>query len=327
MRRRDLLHLAYLPLLMLGPSVRAQSTPRIAYLSSASLPAAYMNALLSGLRELGWVEGQNLVIERRFAQTPEEFAEAARDLVRLGVDVIVTAGSVPTRAAKDATGAAGSRIPVVFASAGDPVGKGFVTSLAHPGGNVTGLALLDETFPKLLELARELLPQARKAAYMFETSVVPPPLRASREREYRAAASTLGLDYHELPIQTRDELGSAFQGAMAQGIDVLIIDDTILTKQHSGRIIALAAEHHLPAIFRDPSFVAAGGLVSYGEDIRDLFRRSATYVSRLLKGERPESLPVEQATKFQLTLNLKTARALDLEISPTLLVRADEVIE
>jgi putative ABC transport system substrate-binding protein len=308
-------------------SVRAQSTPRVAYLSSASLLEPYFNAFLSGLRDLGWIKGQNLTIERRFAQSPEEFTEAARDLVRLGVDVIVTTGSLPTRAAKDATAAAGSLIPVVFASAGDPVGKGFVASLAHPGGNVTGLALLDETFPKLLELARELLPQARTAAYMFETAVVPPLLRASREREYQTAASTFGLAYHEVPIQAQNELSPAFQEAMARSIDVLIVDDTILTKQHSGQIITLAAEYRIPVIYRDRSFVAAGGLVSYGEDIEDLFRRSATNVSRLLKGERPESLPVEQATKFQLTVNMKTATALGLEISPLLLARADEVIE
>ncbi len=158
MRRRDLLHLALIPFCWPALHAQAQAKPRIAYLSSADLPRSYFDALLQGLRERGWVEGQNLLIERRYARTPEEFAAEARDLVRLGVDVIVTTGSVPTRAAKEATAAAGSRIPIVFASAGDPVGKGFVASLARPGGNVTGFALLDETFPKLLELARELVP-------------------------------------------------------------------------------------------------------------------------------------------------------------------------
>jgi putative ABC transport system substrate-binding protein len=282
---------------------------------------------MKGLGELDWIEGQNLIIERRFAQTPEEFAEAARDLVRLGVNAIVTTGSVPTQAAKVATVAVGSRIPVVFASAGDPVGKGFVASLARPGGNVTGFALLDEMLVKLMEFARELLPQAKSIAYLLEPSVMPPALRAAREQEYRTAASTFGLEYHELPITHQREVEPAFHEAASRGIHALMIDNTLLTKQHSEQIIALAAAHRIPAVYRERVFVAAGGLASYGEDIRDLFRRSASHVSRLLKGERPENLPVEQATKFELILNMKTAKALGLEISSSLLSRADEIIE
>jgi putative ABC transport system substrate-binding protein len=186
MRRRDLLLLANCVLWATAVGARAQAMPRIAYLSSADLPASYFDALLEGLRGRGFIEGQNLVIERRFAQTPDEFDAAARELVRLRVDVIVTTGSVPTRAAKDATATAEPRIPIVFASAGDPVGKGFVASLARPGGNLTGFALLDETLPKLMELARELVPQAKSVAYMFEEAVVPQARCASREQEFGA---------------------------------------------------------------------------------------------------------------------------------------------
>jgi putative tryptophan/tyrosine transport system substrate-binding protein len=327
MRRRDLLPLA---LAMLWGSVldaQAQAMPRIAYLSSADLPNSYFDALLQGLRERGFIEGQNLVIERRHAQTPDEFLAAARDLVQLKAEVIVTTGSVPTRAAKDATVAAGSRIPVVFASAGDPVGKGFVASLARPGGNVTGFALLEETLPKLMEIARELVPQARSVAFMFEEAVVPPARRVSREQEYRTAAATLGLEYHELPLPPQGGLVPAFDKAARSGIDVLLVDDTILTKQHLDQIVALAAERRLPTIYRERPFVAAGGLASYGEDIHDLFRRSASHVIRLLKGERPENLPVEQPTKFELIINLKAAKALGLHISSSVLALADEVIE
>ena len=327
MRRRDLLPLALAMLWEPALDAQAQAKPRIAYLSSADLPISYFDALLQGLRERGFIEGQNLVIERRHAQTPEEFLAAARDLVQLKVDVIVTTGSVPTRAAKDATAAARSRIPVVFASAGDPVGKGFVASLARPEGNVTGFALLEETLPKLMELARELVPKAKSVAYMFEEAVVPQARRVRRQQEYRTAAATLGLEYHELPLPQQGGLVPAFDQAISRGVGVLLVDDTILTKQHMDQIVALAAERRLPAIYRERPFVAAGGLASYGEDIHDLFRRSASHVSRLLRGERPENLPVEQPTKFELIINLKAAKALGLDISSSVFAHADEVIE
>jgi len=326
MRRRDVLvSLSALGLLASRAPAKAEPTRRLGYLSPEPEGAVgrIETALLQGLRDLGWIQGQNLTVVARYAETPERMAAAAAELARLDLDVIVTAGVIATGAAKAAT----STIPIVFGSAPDPVRRGFVDSLARPGGNVTGLAVLEEIVPKLLEFVRELVPQARRSAYLFDPAVTPERLRSQLTKEYEVAAALLGLEYRELPVRHPDEITAAITGAAFDGVDNLLVETSGLPLTQRHLIAAPALEQRIPAIGRDRSFVPAGALMSYGESLPDLYRRAASYVDKVLKGTKPSDLPIEQPARFELVISLRTARRLGLDIPAAVLARADEMIE
>ena len=289
---------------------------------SATLNVANINALREGLRQRGYAEGQNLVIEYRSADGRDDrFPGLARELLARKVDVIITRGTPAAEAAKNAT----STVPVVMAASGDPVGVGLVTSLNHPGGNITGLsAIVGELAPKRLELIREIVPALGRIAVLANMSN-----DAVRRDwgEIETAARSLGVQSQLLDLRKSDALGPMFDDATARRVDALVVVIDTITLANQQRIVDLAMKHRLPAIYSAREFVDAGGLTSYGVSYPDLYRRAATYVDKILKGNKPDDLPVEQPTKLELVINLKTARALGLEISPTLIARADEVIE
>jgi putative tryptophan/tyrosine transport system substrate-binding protein len=273
------------------------------------------------LRELGWMEGRTITIEYRWAEGREErFAEIAAEFVRLKVELIVTSGTPAVMASKKAT----SVIPIVFATAGDPVGSGLVASLARPGGNVTGLATLaNELAGKRLEILRELVPDLQRLAIMGN---VGNPFTVLELGEVQAAARTLGLEVVMLEIRRAQDLAPAFD-ALKTRADALYVCTDALANTNRIRINIAAVGERLPTMHGSRDYVEAGGLMSYGPKFPDMFRRSADYVDRILRGAKPGDLPVEQPTKFDLVLNLTTAKALRLEVPPTLLTRADEVIE
>jgi putative ABC transport system substrate-binding protein len=273
------------------------------------------------LRELGWTENRTVAIEYRWAEGRDErFAEIAAEFVRLKVDIIVTSGTPQVLAAKQAT----SVIPIVFATAGDPVGNGLVASLARPGGHVTGLATLsDDLAGKRLELLREVVPGLRRLAIMGN---VDNPFSVLELGEVHAAAGTLGLEVHTLEIQRAQDIAPAFE-ALKGRADALYVCIDALVETNRTRINSLALGARLPTMHGSRDFVEAGGLMSYGANIPDQFRRAADYVDKILRGAKPGDIPVEQPTKFDFVINLTTAKALGLEIPPTLLARADEVIE
>jgi putative tryptophan/tyrosine transport system substrate-binding protein len=278
-------------------------------------------AFRQGLRDLGYVEGQNLTIEERNADNQlERLAHLAAELARLPVDVLVTAGENAARAAQHAT----RMIPIVVAASGDPVGAGLVASLARPGGNLTGLSLMSpELAGKRLELLKEAVPMASRVGVLFNpasTGEVP------LWRETEGAARALGVQLHALEVRRADDLERAFATATSAGVGALIVWRDFLIETHRIRTLQLAAQSRLPVMSELREFVEDGGLLSYGPSLPDSFRRAATYVDKILKGATPGDLPMEQPTKFELVLNLKTAQALGLSIPPTLLFQADEVI-
>jgi putative ABC transport system substrate-binding protein len=303
----------------------AQQPPQIGYLLGSLSSAgdqARSEAFRQGLRELGYIEGKNLVIEYRSAEgKADRFPSLAAELVRLTVELIVTAGPLATRAAKQAT----STIPIVMANDPDPVGNGFVASLARPGGNVTGLSnLAPELGGKQLELLKEIVPKLSRVA-VFGTSTQPGTAQRLREMEVAAGAFGLKLQYSD--VQSPKDIEGAFRAANKSGADaVLIMMAGVVAGAHRTRILELAAKSRLPTIVQSRGFVEAGGLISYGVYIRDLDRRAATYVDKILKGARPADLPIEQPTKFELVINLKTAKQIGLTIPPNVLARADRVI-
>jgi len=288
----------------------------------ATSNAANLSALRQGLRELGYVEGQNLVIEYRSADgQAERFPGLAGELVRLKVDVIVTRGTPAALAAKHAT----QTIPIVMAASANPVGTGAVDSLAHPGGNVTGLSALGtEMQGKPIEMLRELVPQIVRVAFLFNMSNAA--LQANW-KEAEPAARSVGLQPHLLDVRTVRDLEPAFDAAVRQRAGAVVIGLDTLTLAHRQQIVDALVRRHLPAISREREFVDAGGLMSYGVHYPDQYRRAATYVDKILKGARPGDLPVEQPTKFELVINMKPAKALGLTIPQTLLLRADQIIE
>ena len=305
-------------------AARAQSAYRIGVLetTSAALNAANFDALRQGLRQHGYIEGQNLVIEYRSADgRAERFPDLAAELVRLNVDLIVTRGTPAIFAAKNAT----KTIPVVMAASGDPLGAGVVAGLARPGGNVTGLsAFVTELQAKRLELLREMVPRINRIAALLNMSS---PAEPPQWEETKAAARTLAIEPQLLDVRKPDDLGRAFETAISQRADALVVGINVLTQANRRPVADLATKHRLPAIYASREFVDAGGLVVLGVSYPDLYRRAATYVDKILKGAKPADLPIEQPTKFELIINLKTAKALGLEIPPTVLARADEVIE
>jgi len=288
---------------------------------SMELNAANLNAFRQGLRELGYVEGQNLIIEYRSADgRSERFADIAAELVGLKVDLLVTRGTPASMAAKQAT----RTIPVVMANAGEPVETGLVSSLARPGGNVTGLSSLTVRIEaKRLELLRELVPGATRIAALYNMSS---PANPPQWKEIETAARSLGVTPQLLDVRKPEDIELAFDSATRQRADGLIVGQEGLLQANRSVIAALAAKHRLPAIYRSMEFIDAGGLMAYGPSYPDLYRRAATYVDKIFKGAKPGDLPVEQPTKFELIINLKPAKALGLKIPPALLLRADEVV-
>jgi putative ABC transport system substrate-binding protein len=317
-------------LCLLGASLAAGAQPagrayRIGMLQNApaALNTANLDAFRRGLRELGYVEGQNVVIEYRSADGRDErFANLATELVRLNVDLIVTRGTPAALAAKNATGT----IPVVMAGIGDPVGQGVVASLARPGGNITGLSGLNtEIYGKRVELLRELLPGATRVAAIFNMSNASHP---PQWKELELAARSLRVQPQLFDVRRSDDLPRAFDAAVRQRADALVVGLDGVTQANRQTVVDLAARHRLAAIYASrEEFVDVGGLISYGVSFPHLHYRAASFVDRLLKGAKPADLPIEQPTKFELVINLRTAKALGLTIPPAVLARADAVIE
>jgi putative ABC transport system substrate-binding protein len=297
--------------------------PTIGFLGAAT-PLAWSQwvaALVQRLHELGWIEGRTIAIEYRWAEgRSERYTEIAAEFVRLKVDVIVTSATTPVIAAKEAT----STIPIVFAAAADPVGNALVASLARPAGNVTGLSLQQtELAGKRLELLREVVPSLHRLAIMANIGTPGALLEMS---EAQAAASTLGLEVVTFEIRRAEDITPAFEALNGRAESLYVCTDPLVFT-HRIRINSLALSARLPTIYNFREFVEAGGLMSYGANFPDLFRRAADYVDKILRGVKPADLPVEQPTKFNLVINLTTAKALGLEVPQTLVARADEVIE
>jgi ABC-type uncharacterized transport system substrate-binding protein len=327
MDRRTFLAMGATGLLAAPSAAGAQQTTKvtsIGYLSGPSLSAnaARIEAFRRGLRELSYVEGKHLVIEWRSADgTLARLPALAAELVRLKVAVIVTSGGAPTRRAKEAT----STIPIVMTNDPDPVGDGFVASLARPGRNITGLSTFaPEVSGKRLEILREVVPKLSRVAVLGSSAATG---YAQTLREIERAAKAFQMQLQFLDVLQAKDIETAFQAASkgrAQG--VLTLNSAILGSQRA-QIAELAVRDRLPVMYHQSDFVEAGGLIFYGVNVPDLSRRAATYVDKILKGAKPGHIPVEQPTKFELVINLKTAKALGLTIPPSILARADQVIE
>jgi putative ABC transport system substrate-binding protein len=295
--------------------------PRIGYLSSGSA-SIRTEAFRQGLRELGYIEGKNITIEYRNAEGKiERYSDLASDLVSLKVDVIFVPSTPGALAAKNAT----KTIPIVFTSVGDPVGNGLVASLARPGGNITGLSTLaPDLSGKELELLKETVPKVSRVAVVYNPDN---PGKTSSLRETEVAARALRLQLQPLEVRDPSDIEPAFQAARREKTGALIVLRDVVTIGQTKRIVELALKNQLPAIYGDRDFVDAGGLMSYGPNMSDLFRRAAVYVDKILKGAKPADLPVEQPTKFEFIINLKAAKQIGLTIPPNVLARADKVIK
>jgi ABC-type uncharacterized transport system substrate-binding protein len=303
----------------------AGKVPRIGYLSASS-PSAnrYLrDPLIEGLRDLGWIEGQNILVEERWAEGKyDRLPGLAAELVKLKLDVIVAAGPTPViRAAKQAT----STIPIVMTVGIDPVGQGFISSVRQPGGNITGLAWDPDPAitEKYLEFLKEMIPGLRRVGGILDRAEPTTVYRKAAEQ----AALKLGLTLRHAEVGAPNEIEKAFAIITSAGAQAVLVYGSALFFIHRHQIVALAAKHKLPDIYVAKGIVEAGGLMSYGVSFPDLYRRAATYVDKILKGAKPGDLPVEQATKFELVINRKTAKALGLTIPQSLLARADQVIE
>jgi len=304
---------------------QAQKVPRIGFLVPAPAPFAtpLVDAFRQGLSELGWVEGHNITIDYRWAEgQPERLPSLALELVHLKVDIIVTSGEPATRAAQRAT----KTIPIVMASSSSPFEQGIVASLARPSGNVTGLsALVTELNSKRLELLKSAVPPLRRVTVLSYSGSLKSVHALLQELEDTARSLEVKLQY--LEIRGADDLSSAFTTAAKNGTEGLIpVRHTVILGQQT-EIARLSAKHRLASIFDNREFVVADGLMSYGASIADQYRRAATYVDKILKGTKPADLPVEQPTKFELIINLKSAKQIGLTIPPNVLARADRVIK
>ena len=326
MKKKIVVCLLTTALLSIAPFVEAQQpkkVPQIGYLDNASLSAmaGRIEAFRQGLRELGYVDGRNIVIEYRSAEGKVDRLPAlAAELAGLAVNVIVTGGATVTRAAKEAT----TTIPIVMAQDPDPVGNGFVASLARPGGNITGLSSLTADLSgKRLELLKEILPKLSRLA-VFETSTNIGNARQLRETEL--AAGAFGVKFQRIDVNGPNDIDIAFKSAMKGRADAGLVLTSAVTDSHQTEIAKLAVKSRLPVIYARAEAVEAGGLVSYGVGIADLCRRAATYVDKILKGAKPADLPVEQPTKFELVINLKTAKQIGVTIPANVLASADRVI-
>jgi putative ABC transport system substrate-binding protein len=297
---------------------------RIGYLGpvSASAGAGLLESFRQGLRDLGYVEGQNILIEYRWAEgRPDRFPALAAELTQLRVDAIVTYNNPGVAALQQAT----RTIPIVVANMGDPVGSGFVASLARPGGNITGFTgLSEELSRKWVELIREAVPKVARVAVL---TVSQTPAADTQWREIERAAKTLKATPQRHQIAGPDEIKQAFASLIKSRAQGLIVLPHAVTNARRTQIVSLAAEHRLPGMYPDSQYVEAGGLMSYSANFSDLHRRAATFVDKILKGARPADLPIQQPTTFELAINLRTAKALGLTIPPSLLLRADQVID
>jgi len=302
---------------------QAAKVPRIGYLGAATLSAIpeRVEAFRQGLRELGYVEGKNIVIEYRYTEGKlDRLPALAAELVRLKVDVIVTAGPTITRVAKEATVA----IPIVTANDGDPVGNGFVASLARPGGNITGLSTLaPELSGKRLEILKEIVPKLSRLAVLGNS---PDPGNRQNLKEAELAAKAFGVKLQYLDLLSFKDIEAAFRAASKERTDAALVLQSAVLVSHRTQLADLAVKSRLPAIYYRSQFVEAGGLMAYSVSSTDLDRRAATYVDKILKGSKPADLPVEQPTKFELIINLNVAKQICLTIPPNVLARADKVI-
>jgi putative tryptophan/tyrosine transport system substrate-binding protein len=314
---------ALLAVAVIAEAQQPTKVPRIGYLTTASLSAfaTRTQAFRQGLRELGYLEGKNILIEYRYADgKPDRVPALADELVRLKVDIIVTGGAPATLSAKDAT----RTIPIVMASDADPVGSGVVASLARPGGNITGFSTLaTDISGKRLELLKEIVPRLSHVA-VFGTSTYPGNGQALKEMEVAVGAFGMKLQY--LDVLDSNDIANAFREASRAHADaVLVLASPVFISQRT-RITDLVIKNRVPAIYPNGEYVEDGGLMSYGANNADLFRRAAIYVDKILKGAKPAELPVEQPTKFEFIINLKAAKQIGLTIPPNVLVRADRVI-
>ena len=324
---KRLLGLVTLLLTAAGTFAEAQQpakVPRIGILfgASSAANAGRGEAFRQGLRELGYIEGKNIVIEDRYADGKlDRLPALTAELLRLNMDVVVTAGPAVTRPVKEAT----NTIPIVMAFDSDPVGSGFVASLARAGGNITGLSSLSpELTGKRLELLKETVPKLLRVAVLGNPANT---ATALNFKEAEVAARAYGLQVQSLEVRGPHDLDSVFSSMIKWRADALLpLGDSIIVF-HRERIVNFAAKNRLPSMYGDKAWVEAGGLMSYGPDILDSFRRAATYVDKILKGTKPADLPVEQPTKFEFIINLKAAKQIGLSIPPNVLVRADRVIK
>lgn len=307
----------------LAAHAQTGKVPTVGFLGTPAAPIwkPYTAAFVQRLSELGWVDGRTVAIEFRWAEgRNERFDEIAAEFVRLKVDVIVTSGAA-VRAVKQAT----STIPIVFAIGADPVGSGHVASLARPGGNVTGLSLqAADVAGKRLGLLREVIPGLHRLAILANAAY---PASVVEMAEVETTARALGYEVAKLEIRREEDIEPAFSSFKAGADALYVCGYDPLVNTNRIRILGMANAARLPTVSGDQAYVRAGGLMSYGPNFSDMFRRSADYVDKILRGARPGELPVEQPTKFDLIVNLKTARALGLEVPPMFLARADEVIE
>jgi putative ABC transport system substrate-binding protein len=329
MRRREFIVFAGTALFPWPLVARAQQQPKIArlgYLGFGSPADAVtverVEALRAGLRDLGYVEGKNLVIEFRWSDTVEQLHQAAAELVRMKVDIIFSNSSTETEVARRAT----NTIPIVFATHADPVGVGHVASLARPGGNITGVsALSPELTAKQLEILKAAVPRATRFGVLYTPTT---PAHRGVLEAAEAARGKLDIQLLTVGVNTVTDFDGAFAKLAQDRVGAVFVHAAILTARANALPLAkLALKHRLPTMFGNRDNVVAGGLMSYAPDLTDLSRRAAVYIDKILKGAKPGELPVEQASKFQLVINLKTARALGLTIPTSILGRADEVIE
>jgi ABC-type uncharacterized transport system substrate-binding protein len=306
-----------------------KNVPRIGFLVTGSIESpetrASLKAFDQGLREYGYIDGQNVLVEVRAADLKAEwFPALASELVRLNVDLIVASNSLAARAVQQAT----TTIPIVVPVMGDPVGDGFVASLARPGGNITGLTFLGpQLVPKRLALLKEALPTTSQVAALWHPGAYGERTMNDMMNEAEKAALTLAVHLRLVAVQVPDDLDRAFSTVAEERADALLIFPSPMLFNQRKRIVDLAAEHRLPIMAMGKEFVQLGGFMSYGADIIDFNRRCVAYVDKILKGAKPADLPVEQPTKFEFFINLKTAKTLGIEIPPSLVARADEVIE
>lgn len=297
--------------------------PRIGYFSlgPSSAYADFIEALRAGLREVGYVDGSNAIIEFRWTNDPAQLPRLAAELVSMNVDVIFANSSTYVEPAKQAT----SKIPIVFAAHADPVGVGHVASLSRPGGNITGVSMLmTELSVKELELLKEAIPRATRIGVLWNPTT---PSHLPARRAVGAAGKKLGVQLIMVAARTVEDFAGAFSEMSQERVDGFLVIASPVTTLGREPLAQIALEHRLPSIFSFKVNVQAGGLMSYGADPLDLWRRAGIYIGKILRGASPADLPVEQASKYELVINLKTAKALGLTVPPTLLDRADEVIE
>ena len=307
-------------------SARAQARAKIARigylgLAPASAWSGELDALRTGLRELGYVENKNIILDFRWAANVDELPMLANELVRLNVDIIFAPASTQVEPARLAT----RTIPIVFAQHADPVGTGHVASLAHPGGNITGVSMvLTELAAKGLEILKQAVPNAARFGILWNPTT---PSHARVVNEIEVAGKILGVQLVMTPVRTVEDFDAAFATMRRERADGFLVPPSPLTNSQPAPLAELGLRYKLPGMFGNKDSVTAGGLMSYGADFNYMYRHAATYIDKILKGEKPADLPVEQASKYDLVLNLRTAKAIGLELPPTLLARADEVIE